>query len=70
MTIKSWGNRHVVVWNPGPEKAASMSDFTDTGYENMVCIEPANALDQGIELQPGETHQLGQILKVSESNDE
>ena len=63
--IESWGNHNVVVWNPGPEKAAAMADFDDPGFENMICIEPANALDQGIELAPGEIQQLGQTLRTT-----
>lgn len=29
-----------VVWNPGKAKAASMSDFGDNQYHDMICVEP------------------------------
>ena len=63
-TIRSWGNNNLVIWNPGQQKAQLMADFDDDGYEQMICIEPANALDQSITLQPGECHRLGQRIKI------
>ena len=63
--IQSWGNSDLVVWNPGELKAKDMGDFDDSGFEKMVCIEPAIALDKRKALQPGETHRLGQIIHWS-----
>ena len=63
-SIRSWGNNNLVIWNPGAQKAQAMVDFDDDGFEQMICIEPANALDQSIILQPGECHRLGQLLKI------
>ena len=63
-SIRSWGNNNLVIWNPGALKAQAMTDFDDDGFEQMVCIEPANALKQSITLQPGESHQLGQLIKI------
>ena len=65
-TVESWGNANIVLWNPGPEKARAMADFDNAGFEHMVCIEPANALDCAIELKPGESHRLGQTLRVDQ----
>jgi glucose-6-phosphate 1-epimerase len=31
-----------VVWNPGPEKAAKMSDFDDEEYKDMICVSENN----------------------------
>lgn len=59
-----WGNNNLVIWNPGAQKAQAMADFDDDGFEQMICIEPANALEQSITLQPGEGHRLGQLLKI------
>ncbi|CAB4058655.1 E5.1.3.15 [Lepeophtheirus salmonis] len=44
--IKKSGIKDVVVWNPWIENAKKMSDFGDEGYTNMVCVEPANAIDR------------------------
>ena len=65
-SIDSWGNNNLVIWNPGEQKAQAMADFDDDGYEQMICIEPANALEQSITLQPGECHRLGQQIKIDE----
>jgi len=64
-SIQSWGNNNLVVWNPGAEKARAMADFDDTGYRRMLCIEPANALQQCVTLQPGECQRLGQRITVA-----
>ena len=42
-----------------------MKDFDNQGFEQMVCIEPANALTQGITLLPGESQRLGQEIRVN-----
>jgi len=65
ITQRSWGNADMVVWNPGPVAAAAMGDFDDAGYLNMLCIEPALALDNTVLLAPGESHQLGQEIESS-----
>ncbi|MEM6584033.1 MAG: D-hexose-6-phosphate mutarotase [Pseudomonadota bacterium] len=61
--IDAWGNTDLVVWNPGPRVAASMEDFDDYGYQRMVCIEPAIALENRVRLQPGARHAIGQTIK-------
>jgi glucose-6-phosphate 1-epimerase len=65
-SIRSWGNNNLVIWNPGEQKAQLMADFDDDGYEQMICIEPANALEQSITLLPGACHRLGQLIKIDE----
>lgn len=65
--IDAWGNTDLVVWNPGATVAASMADFDDEGYRQMVCIEPAIALDSRIRLRPGECHAIGQTISVCRS---
>ncbi len=60
--IESTGNNNTVVWNPGAEKAAQIPDFEGTRQANMVCIEPACALDEAVDLAPGSTFELCQRL--------
>jgi D-hexose-6-phosphate mutarotase len=62
VAIEAWGNTDMVVWNPGPYVAASMADFDDEGYREMICIEPAMALENRVSLAPGETHVIGQTI--------
>jgi glucose-6-phosphate 1-epimerase len=69
ITIDAWGNTDLVVWNPGPTVAASMGDFDDHGYKNMVCIEPALALGNRRHLAPGERLALGQTIRRGTANE-
>ncbi len=66
-SISSWGNHNLVIWNPGEKNAKAMSDFDDQGFEQMLCIEPANALDQSINIKPAECHRLGQEIVLLKS---
>jgi glucose-6-phosphate 1-epimerase len=54
---------NVVVWNPGAEKAASMSDFGNDEYEQMMCVEPGLLGHQPL-LPPGAEATLTQSLSV------
>ncbi len=47
-----------VVWTPWADKAAAMGDYTTEGWRQMLCVESANAADNIVQLQPGETHTL------------
>lgn len=60
--IKRSGSHSTVVWNPWQNKAKAMADFPDEGYQQMVCIETANAVDDVRQLAPGETHTLSQTI--------
>ena len=62
LAINAWGHTDLVVWNPGPEVAAAMGDFDSDRYASMICIEPANALDNITQLAPGQEHRLGQAI--------
>ena len=49
-----------VVWNPGRETAANMSDIGEENYRGFLCIEAANAMDDKISIEPGESFTLRQ----------
>uniref|UniRef100_A0A7R9VDK3 glucose-6-phosphate 1-epimerase n=1 Tax=Chlamydomonas euryale TaxID=1486919 RepID=A0A7R9VDK3_9CHLO len=53
--ITKHGFPDAVVWNPWIEKAASMADFGDEEYKDMLCIEPAVAGSGAVTLAPTET---------------
>lgn len=54
----------VVVWNPGPEKAAEMSDFgPKDGWKNMLCVE-AGSVAGWQTLLPGDSFEGGQTIKL------
>jgi glucose-6-phosphate 1-epimerase len=66
MVVEKQGSKVTVVWNPGQEVATSMADIHPNGYQNFVCIEPANAYNgiDEITLQPGQSHTLGTTISV------
>lgn len=43
----------VVVWNPGPAKAAQLDDLPDGDWQKMLCVEAARVIDP-VTLPPGE----------------
>lgn len=53
MTISREGFDDVVVWNPGPDKAAAMIDLPDDGWLQMLCVEAA-AISRPVTLAPGQ----------------
>jgi glucose-6-phosphate 1-epimerase len=62
--VRSSGSNSTVVWNPWIEKAKRLSHFADNAYQQMLCIETANAEQDFIELAAGEKHQLGLTIGI------
>lgn len=52
-------SRSTVIWNPGPEKSAAMSDMGAAGAATMVCVEAARAAGDRMVLEAGGTDSLG-----------
>ena len=61
--VEKSGSNSTVVWNPWIDKSARMSDFGDTEYTGMLCIEAANAAHNAITLQPTEQHVLSTTIQ-------
>ena len=53
VAIARSGFTDVVVWNPGPEKAAQLSDMPDEDWQRMLCVEAARVIDP-VTLPPGD----------------
>lgn len=43
--IRAEGFEDTVVWNPWADASAAMDDMTDDGYEQMLCVEAAAAIE-------------------------
>lgn len=56
------GSDSTVVWNPGPEKARALSDFPDSAWKTMLCVETANAAGDYRVLNNGQSHTLGVLI--------
>ncbi len=59
--IRSSGSQSAVIWNPWTAKTATFSDMAADGWENMLCIETANVLDDVAVIEPGAM----QVMAVS-----
>lgn len=64
--IEQTNANRTIVWNPGPEKAAAMSDLEDDEWSQFVCVESGNVRLGAIHLQPGESHELSVRIGVEE----
>ncbi len=53
MSIDNIGFEDVVVWNPGPVKAAGLADLPDGDWQRFLCVEAA-AIGAPITLAPGQ----------------
>lgn len=62
--VQKQGSQTTVIWNPWLDKSAAMTDFEVGGYQHMLCVEAANAVDDIVRLAPGETHVLETRLSV------
>ena len=63
LSILSDGFADTVIWNPGSEKCALLSDMEPDGYRKFVCVEAA-AIGRPIRLAPGATWIGRQILSL------
>jgi glucose-6-phosphate 1-epimerase len=62
--LDTFGSRSLVVWNPGEAGARDIADLPDDGWRNFVCLEPANAGEDAIELGPGQRHRLSHVISA------
>lgn len=53
MAIDNDGFADVVVWNPGPHKAAQLADLPDGDWPRLLCVEAA-CIGRPISLAPGQ----------------
>jgi glucose-6-phosphate 1-epimerase len=66
LTVAKENSFTTVVWNPWVEKAKAMSDFGDSEWAQMLCIETSNVSDFAVELAPGQQHKMQTIVRVAE----
>jgi glucose-6-phosphate 1-epimerase len=53
-----------VVWNPGQQGAAALTDLGDDEWQRMVCVEACNVRSAVVSLGPGQEHSMTAILTV------
>jgi glucose-6-phosphate 1-epimerase len=62
-TITAEGFPDVVVWNPGPAKAAALADLPDDDWLQFLCVE-AGAIDTPVTLAAGQDWAARQSFSV------
>ncbi len=62
--ITSSGSKTTVIWNPWQEKIADFSDLDKENYRDFLCIETANAADDILTLDAGESHTIKASYKL------
>ena len=60
--IKKINSSQWVLWNPGVEIAASMSDIHQQGEDEFVCLEAANT--HWVKVPAGQSVELSQTMRV------
>nr|QBM06479.1 putative glucose-6-phosphate 1-epimerase [uncultured bacterium] len=63
--ITTRGSHSAVVWNAG-EQAAHGIDDIGAGWSHYLAVETANVAPDAVLLQPGERHELQQVIEVVE----
>jgi len=63
VVVEKEGFSDVVVWNPGAERARTMSDLRADEFAVMLCVEPANIVNP-TRLEPGQTWSGTQRLRI------
>lgn len=56
--IKKQGSQSTIVWNPWQAAAEQMGDLGKDGYLQMLCVESANAAEDSVNINAGESHKL------------
>ena len=64
LRVEQRGFTDTVVWNPGRERTAQMTDMPPEGFRRMLCVEAAS-IEPPVSLDPGATWGAGQSIAVS-----
>ncbi|HSY98554.1 MAG TPA: D-hexose-6-phosphate mutarotase [Terriglobales bacterium] len=54
-----------VIWNPWAEGARALSDLGDDEWQDMVCVEGGNILENAVELAPSADHGITVTMTVA-----
>jgi glucose-6-phosphate 1-epimerase len=70
IVVEKTGSDSTVIWNPWTEKANAMSDMGPGEWQNMICVESANAADNAVHLAAGASHKLSTLIRLDPFNDQ
>ncbi len=66
IVIEKQGSASTVVWNPWQEKAEALADLGGGAWPHMVCVEPANARENRLQLLPGQQHTMSVLISIQQ----
>jgi glucose-6-phosphate 1-epimerase len=58
VSIAKANSKTTVIWNPWSKLSAKLADMSPNGWEQMTCVETANAADNALTLQSNEHHTM------------
>lgn len=64
--IAKAGSASTVVWNPWIDISRKMEGMGESAWQGMVCVETANAMEDGVRVQPGGSHVLMARISVED----
>jgi len=64
--IAKSGSASTVVWNPWIDISRKMEGMGETAWQGMLCVETANAMEDGVRVQPGGSHVLMARISVED----
>ncbi len=62
--VAKTGSTATVVWNPWSEREKAFADMAAGEYQQMLCVETANAGSAPITIAPGATHTLTACISL------
>jgi glucose-6-phosphate 1-epimerase len=64
ITVEKTGSRTTVVWNPWIDKTKTLTDMAPDDWQEMLCVETANAGENAVRLASGESHRMSATVRV------
>ena len=64
IVVEKSGSDTTVVWNPWIEKTKSLADMATDDWQELVCVETANASENAVHLAQGASHTLRTLVRV------
>ena len=58
LIVEKSGSETTVIWNPWIDKTTRLSDMAPGEWQEMICVETANAADNALRLAAGGSHKL------------
>jgi glucose-6-phosphate 1-epimerase len=66
IVVEKQGSSTTVVWNPWETKAAAINDLGPGEWQRMICVETANASENAITLNPGQSHRMTATIRLAD----